>query len=281
MRIHPHTILATVLFTFAVACGDDGSTSQGGTGGNDGGGGVGGSADGGSAPTGGSPSTGGSAPLANGCVATFDGVDDVLVADVGDEASAADNFSVGASLRFTDASGIRFVAGRHLDGFNNGYYLAIADEGQLEARLIVFVEGNTCFATAPLGASNGFVHILGSFASPTARVFINGELAAEVQCSDALPIIEPDSVFSIGRSETGVFPYAGDIDHVEYFSTAVTESFDPSTIDCDLAALRFDFEATEAGEGSFVPEACAASITARVGEVEGADESDPAFACAD
>lgn len=287
MHLHAPSVrvvaAAFLSLSVAAACGDDGS--DGSSGGN--GGGL--SSDGGDSSSGGDPQSGGSSSNGgstssapgDGCIATFDGVDDVLIADVGADLSEGDGFSIGASIRPGDVSGPRFVAGRHLDGSSNGFYLAIADEGQLEARLIVFVDNSTCAVAAPLTLpNNGFVHLLGSYSAPTARIFINGQPAGELTCPDSPTNIEPDSVFTIGRSQTGVFPFDGDIDRVEYLPTAFTAAFDPASIDCGSADAIYEFDGVAAGESSAVADSCGKTVNAQVGSAKGADASDPTFACA-
>ncbi|MBK6519427.1 MAG: LamG domain-containing protein [Polyangiaceae bacterium] len=284
-------LAAAVSVCAALACGDStgtgGSGASGGAGGapgNGGGSDGGGPGSGGTSSNGGGPSGGGgsssSVPL-TGCAAVFDGVDDLLVADVGALASTGDNFSVGAYLRPVPLSSgeVNFVAGRHLDGNNNGFYLSLAEDGGVEARLIVFAPSSTCITAAPLSLpSDGFVHVLASYSSPTARVFIDGQLAATMTCPDEAADIPSESVFTIGRSETGVFPYEGELDQLVYLPTALTSGFDPATLDCDLAELRVDFDGVSAVETSSVPEACE-GVSFQVGEAAGADDADPTFVC--
>lgn len=279
--------LIAALAALLVACGDSSATGGAGASGGAGGGpSAGGSSAGGAPGSGGSGGEGvggssSSVPL-TGCAAVFDGVDDRLLGDVGALAAEGDDFSVGAYLRPVPlaAGEVNFVAGRHLDGNNNGFYLSLAEEGGLEARLIVFAPSSTCITSAPLSLpTDGFVHVLGSYASPTARIFIDGELAATMTCPDEAAQIPSESVFTIGRSETGVFPYEGELDQVVYLASALSASFDPASLDCSVAELLVDFDGVSPVESSVVPEVCA-NLDFEVGTAPGADAADPTFVCA-
>lgn len=274
------------------ACGDSSSTNggqgEGGSGaGNNGGDNTGaGAGNGGDSTTNtGASSMGGSTsstPLV-GCAASFDGSDDVLLADVAGEAGLVDDFSLAVSIRpesLTEGQ-VAFVAGRHLDGSSNGYYLALLNEGGLKARMIVFTASGGCQATAPLtDPGDGFVHVLGTFDSPNTRVFIDGQLASDEPCGNFMSSIEPTSVISIGRSATGLFPFGGDIDDVLYLPSATSADFDPADLACVAGAVRYDFDGTAPAETSIVAEACGNAADATVGTASGADGADPTFVCA-
>ncbi len=285
--------LGCIMAVATFACGDSGAGAAGGTGAT-GGQSSGGAPSGGSSQGGGSvggaggdPSTGGAGagPVGGngpgGCRAVFDGVDDGLFAAVGSEAGRADDFSVAAVVAPEPlaAGQTAFLAGRHQDGNSNGYYLALAHEnGQLNARFIVFTGGGTCSVSAPLGS--GAHHLLGSFSAPDARIFIDGSLAATADCGNVTCNIASDSVFTVGRSQTGIFPYGGEIDHVAYISQAFSAGFDPAALACSNgAALLYDFEAVTPGRATTVPEVCGTSADASVGTAAGADAADPQFLC--
>lgn len=280
-----------------VACGDSTGEGASAEGGSPSSGGSGGSPtttnNGGSGASGGSPPNGmcmddecttTNAPPVDGCSVLFDGADDVITAAVGDSVSQGDDFSIGAWIRPDPLSDgeIGFVAGRHLDGSNNGFYLNVADEGgDLIARLTVFAPSSTCFAAASLDIpASGLVHVLGSYEAPNARIFIDGELAGEGTCPDEPVDIPAESVFSIGRSSSGVFPYGGEMDEVIYLPDAQTAAFDPETIGCGAVELKYNFDGLTAGETASVPDACGGPIAAVVGTTEGADGNDPTFLCA-
>ncbi len=221
---------------------------------------------------------------AGGCYATFDGVDDGLFAEVGPEVGLSDGFSLGAFVSPGDlASGeTAFVAGRHTDGSSNGYYLALANEGgQLQARAIVFGGAGTCSVSGPVNVQQGgWAHVLASFQSPDARVFVDGQLVASDACNGDGSNIDPASIFTVGRSQTGVFPFAGSLDDVAYYAQAFSAPFDPSTLGCGSnAQLRYSFDAVTPGRTSTIVEDCGPSVDAEVGTGPGSDASDPTFSC--
>lgn len=287
-RMRPLLLKVVVKLALLAACGDSDGSGAGTSGGGDANGGsntggcgtegCGGDPSNGAGDQGGSTTTG---PLV-GCAASFDGADDVMIGDVSGEGWTGDNFSIGGTFDpDTLAAGARgFLVGRHLDGNNNGFYLAVANErGAEEVLFIVFTPASTCVATAPL-PSGGPVHILGSYASPDARIFIDGNQAGSADCPDQPSNIEPDSVLTIGRSQTGVFPYAGLADDILYLPSAVTTAFDPSSLGCDNAELVYTFDGVAPGETGSVPEACSGAPALTVGDEPGADDSDPAILCA-
>ncbi len=291
------------------SCGDDTSTGGGGTGGAGGGpgpgsgaasaggsGGSGGNPDGGSGgspSTGGAPATttGGSGPgggpiggagggMLSGCQAVFDGVDDVLIADVGTDAvNDGQDFSLGVRVR-PDALAngeSYFLVGRHADGGPNGHYLKIVREnGQLLAQFLVFLS-STNTVSAPLTLSpSGEAHLLGAFDGSELRLYIDGELAATLGASGSSPI-DPSSMLTVGRSFTGLFPYAGELTDVVYLPDAVDAPFDPAVLTCaNGATLHYTFETIGAG----VPDVCMTTTDAVIGESPGADSADPTFICA-
>ncbi len=221
---------------------------------------------------------------AGGCYATFDGADDGLFATVGAELGLVDGFSLGAFVNPGDLGPgeTAFVAGRHADGFNNGYYLALTNNaGQLMARVIIFTSGGTCIAEGPAAIAPGsWGHILGSWQAPDARVFVDGQLAATQGCTQDGVVIDPPSVFTVGRSVSGIFPYEGAIDDVAYYAQAFVSPFDPATLGCGSSAqLRYSFDAVMVGRATTVAEDCGLSADAQVGSAPGADGADPVFVC--
>lgn len=218
---------------------------------------------------------------AGGCYATFDGADDGLFATVGAEVGLADNFSIGAFVNPdplpVDATA--FVAGRHKDGQSNGYYLAITNAGgTYRARLNVFI-GGTCTVEADIPGPGVWTHILGSFTQDEMLMFVDGQPAGSAACGSPCNI-DPTSIVTVGRSETGVFPYAGSIDDVAYYAQAFSSAFEPVSLGCGSgAALRYSFDAVTAGRASTVTEDCGPSADAQVGSAAGADPSDPTFSC--
>jgi len=231
-----------------MACGDDGSTTE----------------DGGV----------GSGEGAGGCFATFDGVDDGLVADASGLGSADFSISAFARPQPVPSGGIAFVAGVHKDGSSNGYYLALADDAGTDvARFVSFSGSATCSPSAPLPSGGDWVHLLGSYSDGTARLFIDGSLAAESPC-DA-PAVDASARFTIGRSENNLFPFAGDLDDVAYYAKPTVEAFRAGDLGCESAVFRFDFE----GVASVAPDACGTSLAATVGVADGAEATDPVFTC--
>jgi len=219
---------------------------------------------------------------AGGCYATFDGTDDVLVSPVGAEVGLADNFALGAFINPAPlpADGVAFVAGRHNDGGSNGFYLALVnDAGVYKARLIVFTGGGTCTGDATVAGPGTWQHILGTLAGGDITIFVDGQPAGTGACGSTSNV-ESNSVFTVGRSQTGVFPYGGDLDDVSYFGQAFTAAFDPAGLGCgSSAALRYSFNAVNVGRPSIVAEDCSVSVPAQVGSAPGADGSDPVFVC--
>lgn len=285
-----------LLLLFSLACGDDSSAPGGGGAGNGGAGeggsgatatsGGGGSGSGAGQSAGGS-GVGGSTP---GCRvwATFDGVDDVLRVEDSAEAALSDGFSVGAFVRGHGAIAegqIAFLIGRHLDGSSNGFYLqATREQGQLLGRFVIFSGGGTCYATASLpepSSPDDAVHVLGSFASPDVRVFVNGQQATLDQpCGAFQSPIEPTSLLTVGRSDGGVFPFAGAIARPIYLGTAITSAFDDATLGCaDGASLLYDFAGLEGTTGQAAIDRCDPATPAQIGDDAAVDAAEPVFAC--
>ncbi len=218
---------------------------------------------------------GGSGEGAGGCSAGFDGVDDGLVVDAGGIA-LADEFSLSVFLHPEplEDDATAFVAGLHLDGSSNGFYLALAREsGTTRAKFIVFPGDSTCAPRADL--PEGSVHLLGTYSEGTARLFIQGALAASESCGP--PAIESSARFTIGRSESNVFPFAGLIDDVAYYRRAHTEAFDAATLGCTDASFRVDFEAAEGEPPTRMVDACGASSGAALGV--GEVDTEPVVSC--
>jgi hypothetical protein len=277
-------------------CGDDGGQLGGeaGAGGDAGAGGGGTSAGGaggigaGSTGGGGSEPVGGGAGSPSGCFAVFDGIDDVLVSDVGALVSEAAAFSLGARLRPESlASGEgAFLVGRHTDGGPNGHYLRLdGTNSGITVTYVVFFGANgggTCSSQAPLTIpASGEVHVLGSFDSTDVRVFIDGQLANTTSCGNPT-VIDPASQLTIGASQTGLFPYSGALTDVVYLPSTIASDFDPSSLGCSTGAtLHYTFSDVAPGRVSSVTDACGDSPAAVVGEGPGADASDPTFFCAD
>ncbi len=290
MLLVPGALASTTL----PACGDDESTTDGTTTSSTGQGGagttsgsettVGATTTSGMTSTSGSQSTSSSTSTsgAGGCYATFDGTDDVLVAPVGAEVGLTDGFSIGAFIDPQPLAdgGTAFLAGRHADGNSNGFYLAMVNQGgTYRARLIVFTPSGTCTADGDLAGPGTWQHVLGSFSVPDMRVFVDGQLAGEAECM-AATTIDSASVFTVGRSQTGVFPFAGSIDDVAYYAQPFGSGFDPAQLGCgSSAALRYSFDTTAVGRQSTVPEDCGTSADAQVGSASGPDGADPQFNC--
>lgn len=219
---------------------------------------------------------------AGGCYATFDGADDVLVSPVGAEVGLVDGFSIGAFIDPEPLAdgGTAFLAGRHNDGDSNGFYLALVNQGGVYlARLIVFTGSGTCSADGPAPGPGDWQHVLGSFSFPTLRVFVDGQLAGEAECN-ATSNIDPTSVVTVGRSQTGVFPFGGSMDDVAYYAQPFAAAFDPAQLGCgSSAAMRYSFDNTSIGRQSAVEEDCGTSADAQVGSASGPDASDPQFIC--
>lgn len=219
---------------------------------------------------------------AGGCYATFDAANDVLVAPVGSEVGLADGFSVGAFIDPDplEVGGVAFLAGRHADGSSNGFYLALLNEGgTYKARLIVFTGNGTCTADADVPGPGTWQHVLGSFSSPDIRVFVDGQLGGSSTCGGTSNI-DGASVVTIGRSETGVFPYGGSMDDVAYYAQPFSSAFDPTQLGCgSSAAMRYSFDGVSVGRTGVVAEDCGPSVDAQVGSTAGADGADPVFVC--
>jgi hypothetical protein len=218
----------------------------------------------------------------------FDGIDDVLVSDVGALMSETSAFSLGARIRpesLADGEGA-FLVGRHADGGPNGHYLRIdGTNSGLTATYVVFFGANgggTCSSQAPVTIpASGEVHLLGSFDSTDVRVFIDGQLASSSFCGNPT-VIDPASRLTIGASETGLFPYAGALTDVVYLPSTIGADFDPANLGCSSgAAIHFTFAGVAPGRASSVADVCGDAPAAVVGEASGADASDPTFFCAD
>jgi hypothetical protein len=218
-------------------------------------------------------------------VALFDGNDDVIKVTVGSELDARDDFSVSARVRpeNLDPDSVAFVAGRHLDGASNGYYLALTNDANgLGVRFNVFTGNATCSATAPLTLpASGWVHVAGSWKAPDVRLFVDGVLVKIEPCGNFTSFVEPTSYFSIGRSDTGALPFKGRLDDVRYGLGAFTSNFDPSALSCSAGGqLLIDFEGVSLTETDAVPETCSVvSADGVVGGGAGSDLSDPVFIC--
>ncbi len=220
--------------------------------------------------------------------ATFDGIDDVLRVEDSAEAALPDGFSIGAFVRGHGAIAegeIAFLIGRHLDGSSNGFYLqATREQGQLVGRFVVFSGSGTCYATASLpepANADDSVHLLGSFASPDVHVFVNGQLATlEQPCGAFQSPIEPTSVLTVGRSDGGVFPFAGSIAQPIYVASALTAAFDATSLGCaDGASLLYDFTGLEGSSTQSATDRCDPATPAVVGDSSAVDAADPSFAC--
>ena len=218
---------------------------------------------------------GGSGEGAGGCVAVFDGVDDGLVVEPGG-VGLSDEFSLSvfAKPEPLEDGGVAFLAGLHVDGGSNGFYLALVNEdGTQKARFIVFPGDSTCAPTAALPEGDG-VHVLGSYDGSTARLFLQGALAASEPCG--APSIDSTASFTIGRSNTNQFPFAGALDDVAYYEYALVEDFDAGKLECTNASFRVDFEDVTAMRA---PDACGASDGAALGDPESPDETQPEIVC--
>lgn len=125
------------------------------------------------------------------------------------------------------------------------------------------------------------MHVAGSWKSPDVRVFVDGVLVKTEACGNFTSFIEPTSVFSIGRSDTGALPFKGRIDDVRYGLGAFTSAFDPSSLSCGAGGqLLIDFEGVSLTETDAVPETCSVvNSDGVVGAGAGSDSADPAFIC--
>ncbi len=215
----------------------------------------------------GSGGEGGSGEGAGGCVAVFDGVDDGLLIEA-DELELTDQFSVSVFAKPEPLAdgGIAFLAGLHVDGGSNGFYLALTnDGGARNARFNVFPGDSTCAPSAALPEGED-VHLLGSYDGTTARLFIQGALAASEACG--APNIDSLATFTIGRSSTNLYPFAGELDDVAYYGYALVEDFDAAELGCTNAKFRVDFDDIT---GVRVLDACGSSN----GAAYGVDPVDP------
>jgi hypothetical protein len=229
---------------------------------------------------------GGGSP--SGCFAVFDGVDDVLVSDVGALMSETTAFSLGARIRpeSLPAGEGAFLVGRHTDGGPNGHYLRIdGTNSGLTVTYVVFFGANgggTCSSQAPLTVpASGEVHLLGSFDSTDVRLFIDGQLASSSSCGNPT-VIDPASRLTIGASATGLFPYAGALTDVVYVPSTIDADFNPASLGCGSgAAFHFTFSGVAPGRTSSVTDACGDAPAATVGDGPGSDDADPTFFCSE
>lgn len=219
---------------------------------------------------------GGSGEGAGGCLAVFDGVDDGLVIEPG-EIELTEQFSVSIHAKpepLADGQ-VAFLAGHHMDGGSNGFYLALVNEGGTQkARFNVFPGDSTCAPMAALPESVS-IHILGSYDGSTARLFLQGALVASEPCG--APKIDPMASFTIGRSITNQYPYAGELDDVAYYGYAIGADFDASSLECTSSTFRIDFDDLTAVR---VLDACGASNGAAYGvDPVNPEETQPEIVC--
>jgi len=168
--------------------------------------------------------------LSGGCRPSFPTVVDP---PVGDRVVVPDHPALDASSALTLVAWVRpervgwqtlLRKGRH--GISDGYELSLSDAGRVVVRLDQASSGDAhLLASASAYPTDGqsWIHVAASYDGAEIRLYVNGVLEG-TRSAPGLAVGPNPHALSLGAQDDGLFPFAGALDEVALYDSALEES---------------------------------------------------------